>query len=83
MLHPSLPVRAFLVNPALKLVKLYNTYFSRLPLGRMTIAEFLRSDLLLARLFLHLRPDPAFWLACGQQIMDEVEASEADAIRGP
>lgn len=63
MYDRALPVDAFLTNPSAKLLKLYNTYFSRSPIGSMTVPEFLESDTLLARIFLHLDPDRQGWIA--------------------
>lgn len=63
MYDRDLPVEAFLSNPSVKMLKLYNTYFSRAPIGSMTVPEFLGSGTLLARIFLHIDPDPGMWIA--------------------
>jgi len=61
MYDRDLPVEAFLTNPKLRLLKLYNTYFSRSAIGSMDVAAFLRSGTLLSRIFLHLSPDIDKW----------------------
>lgn len=70
MFNQTLPVEQFLTNADLKALKLYNTYFSRSPMGNMDIEEFLGSDFLLARIFLHLMPDRTFWMACGKEVLE-------------
>lgn len=52
----------FLVNPDLRLLKLYNMYFGRSPLALLSVEELLGSGTLLAHLFLHLEPNPRFWI---------------------
>lgn len=63
MLETALPVHNFLVSPEVKLLKLYNTYFSRSFIGQMSVADFLCSGTLLARIFLHIDPDANRWIA--------------------
>lgn len=58
-----LPIEAFLFNPNLKLLKLYNTYFSRSAMMNYSVADFLQSGMLLSRIFLHIEPDPAYWIS--------------------
>jgi hypothetical protein len=70
MFDRVLPADRFLSNAGLKVLKLYNTYFSRSPMGNMCLEEFLCSDFLLARIFLHLMPDRAFWMACGNEVLE-------------
>jgi hypothetical protein len=70
MLDRMIPAERFLSNAGLKVLKLYNTYFSRSSMGSMSIDEFLDSDFLLARIFLHLVPDRVFWRACGNEVQE-------------
>lgn len=58
----------FLVNPDLKLLKLYNMYFGRSPIAQLSAAQLLDTGTLLARLFLHLEPDPRYWIKCARDI---------------
>ena len=63
MLDTVVPVETFLSNSSVALLKLYNTYFSRAPIGNMSVPEFLSSGTLLARIFLHIDPDADQWIA--------------------
>lgn len=63
MLDTDIPVERFLRNSTAVLLKLYNTYFSRTPIGTMSVRQFLSSKTLLARLFLHIDPDAEHWIA--------------------
>lgn len=83
MFDRTLPVERFLSNRDLKALKLYNTYFSRSPMGNMDIEEFLGSDFLLARIFLHLMPDPAFWRACVNDVLELVNQSGSQDMITP
>lgn len=58
----EVPIEEFLTNPDMKLLKLYNTYFSRTTTRPQSVSEFLQSNTLLARLFLHLEPNLDYWL---------------------
>lgn len=51
----------FLVADA-AMIKLYNTYFTRTANRVESVAEFLAEGTLLAKLFLHIEPDPTYWL---------------------
>ena len=75
MLDTQVPVERFLANSSAVLLKLYNTYFSRTPIGAMSVPEFLSSGTLLARIFLHLDPNAEQWIAHCQAL----ERSFADA----
>lgn len=70
MLDRTIPTDRFLSNGELKVLKLYNTYFSRSPMGAMGIDEFLESGFLLARIFLHLIPDRGFWRDRGHAVLE-------------
>lgn len=70
MLDRTLPVERFLQSDGLKALKLYNTYFSRSLMGTMNLDDFLASDFLLARIFLHLLPDRGFWREHGLAVLE-------------
>lgn len=74
MLSTVRPVEAFLTNPDMRVLKLYNTYFSRSALNT-TVDSFLASRTLLARVFLAMEPDRSFWLDAAAEVMSK--ATEA------
>ena len=67
-------VEEFLTNPDLRVLKLYNTYFSRSALNSSPEA-FLSSGTLLARLFLAIKSDPRYWLEAAQAVMSQVQGA--------
>jgi hypothetical protein len=75
MLSTLRPVEAFLTNPDLRLLKLYNTYFSRSALNT-SLESFLDSRTLLARLFLAMDPDRSFWLDAAGEVMSKAEEAQ-------
>lgn len=70
MLDKTIPVERFLASDGLKALKLYNTYFSRSPMGTISLDDFLASDFLLARIFLHIMPDRGFWRERGLEVLE-------------
>lgn len=66
-------VEDFLVNPGIKLLKLYNMYFGRLPIAQLSVAELLDSGTLLARIFLHIDPDPRYWVESARALRHTLE----------
>jgi hypothetical protein len=68
MLSTVRPVEAFLTNPDMRVLKLYNTYFSRSALNT-SVESFLDSRTLLARVFLAMEPDRSFWLDAAAEVM--------------
>ncbi|WP_066261542.1 glycosyltransferase [Hydrogenophaga flava] len=83
MFDRTLPADRFLSNAGLKVLKLYNTYFSRSPMGNMGLEEFLSSDFLLARIFLRLMPDRTFWRACGNEMLELARQQRPTHVRCP
>jgi hypothetical protein len=75
MLSKILPVDSFLTNLDLRVLKLYNTYFSRSALNT-SLDSFLDSGTLLARLFLKIHPDRSFWFDIAGKIISEAENLE-------
>lgn len=71
MLSEVRPVEAFLTNPDMRILKLYNTYFSRSALNS-SVESFLASRTLLARLFLAMEPDRSFWLDAAAEVLSKV-----------
>lgn len=61
MMRRDLDVGEFLVSPGVDMLKLYNTYFARTRSPLPSVAQFLDEGSLLAKLFLHIEPDRAFW----------------------
>lgn len=61
MMRRDLEVSEFLLSPDIDIIKLYNTYFTRTRSSLPSVAQFLDDGSLLARLFLHIEPDRAFW----------------------
>jgi Glycosyltransferase sugar-binding region containing DXD motif len=55
-------VDEFITAPNVKLLKLYNTYFTRTSTQQTTVAQFLREGTLLAKLFLHIDSNPSYWI---------------------
>lgn len=55
-------VDQFITAPNVEIIKLYNTYFTRTSTQRHTVEQFLRDGTLLAKLFLHIEPDPFYWI---------------------
>lgn len=79
MLSTLRPVESFLINPDLRVLKLYNTYFSRTALNT-SLEPFLESRTLLARLFLAIDPDRSFWLDAAGELMSRTgEAQLAES----
>lgn len=62
MLDTTVHVDEFLSNSSVKLLKLYNTYFSRSFIGDLSVSEFLKSGTLLSRIFLHIEPNADEWI---------------------
>jgi len=79
MLNTEVPVELFLANSSVVLLKLYNTYFSRTPIGTMSVSEFLNSGTLLARIFLHIDPDAEQWIAHCQALEQEIASGSTYA----
>lgn len=63
-------IEKFLTNPDMNLLKLYNTYFSRTTTQCWSVSEFLQSNTLLAKLFLHLEPDLNYWISEANTLID-------------
>lgn len=70
MLSTVRPVEKFLINPDMRVLKLYNTYFSRSSLNT-SVESFLDSRTLLARVFLAIDPDRSFWLDAATAVMSK------------
>ena len=70
MLSTVRPVDAFLTNPDMRVLKLYNTYFSRSALNT-SVEAFLDSRTLLSRVFLAVDPDRSFWLDAAAEVMSK------------
>ena len=75
MLSTVRPVEAFLTNPDMRVLKLYNTYFSRSALNT-SVESFLDSRTLLARLFLAIDPDRSFWLDAAAEVMSKAGGAQ-------
>jgi hypothetical protein len=67
MLSTVRPVEAFLTNPDMRVLTLYNTYFSRSVLNT-SVESFLESRTLLARVFLAMEPDRSYWLDSAAEV---------------
>lgn len=78
MLNTEMPVERFLANSSAVLLKLYNTYFSRTPIGTMSVTEFLTSGTLLARIFLHIDPNAEQWITHCQALEREIVGAAAN-----
>lgn len=52
----------FITAPDVEILKLYNTYFTRTSTHLPSVEQFLDDGTLLARLFLHIEPDPVYWI---------------------
>ena len=72
-------VDKFLTNPDINLLKLYNTYFSRTTALQWSVSDFLQSNTLLARLFLHLEPDMNYWVSEANTLIDSFKPLSVDA----
>ncbi|HML53794.1 MAG TPA: glycosyltransferase [Solidesulfovibrio magneticus] len=62
MTRTDMNVDTFLTNKECCLVKIYNSELGKLPFSQMSVEDFLRSDILLSRMFLHINPDISFWV---------------------
>ncbi|WP_224032550.1 glycosyltransferase [Paraburkholderia caribensis] len=74
MMRRDLDVSAFLVSPGTDVLKLYNTYFTRTRSSLPTVAHFLDEGSLLARLFLHIEPERAFWTERAEALIAQCAA---------
>lgn len=74
MFDTQLPVTAFLTNPQLRVLKLYNTPFSTTDYAKMPVEQFLGEPILLSRVFRHVEPNIKVWL-------DAVKLVQADLSR--
>ncbi|MFM0349827.1 glycosyltransferase [Paraburkholderia sp. RL17-347-BIC-D] len=74
MMRRDLDVSAFLVSQGTDLLKLYNTYFTRTRSSLPSVAQFLDEGSLLARLFLHIEPDRAFWTERAEALIAQCAA---------
>lgn len=75
MRSTEVSIEEFLTNSDMKLLKLYNTYFSRTATRQQSVSEFLQSNTLLARLFLHLEPDQDYWLSEASTLIARCQSS--------
>lgn len=75
MLSTVRPVEDFLTNPDMRVLTLYNTYFSRSALN-ISVESFLDSHTLLARVFLAMDPDRSFWLEAASEVMSKAGKME-------
>lgn len=55
------------------LIKLYNTYFKRTASRDESVAEFLAGGTLMAKLFLHIDPNPAYWVDEAARLIEKCE----------
>jgi hypothetical protein len=74
MMRRDVDVSAFLVSPDTDVLKLYNTYFTRTRSSLPSVAGFLDEGSLLARLFLHIEPDRAFWTERAEALIAQCAA---------
>lgn len=74
MLSTVRPVENFLTNPEMRVLPLYNTYFSRSALNT-SVEAFLDSHTLLSRIFLKMDPDRSFWVDAAAEVVSS--AAEA------
>jgi len=74
MLDTTVHVDEFLSSSSVKLLKLYNTYFSRTYIGDLSVSEFLKSGTLLSRIFLHIEPSADEWIARCSALEDSLKA---------
>ena len=63
MRSTEVTIEEFFTNSDMKLLQLYNTYFSRTATLQQSVSEFLQSNTLLAKLYLHLEPNKDYWLS--------------------
>lgn len=73
LLDTNIPVEKFLSNSSVTLLKLYNTYLSRTPIGNMSVPEFLGSGTLLARIFLNIDHDTESWISSCRTLEQSLE----------
>ncbi|QJQ09213.1 hypothetical protein A3L25_007160 [Pseudomonas putida] len=71
LLDTELRVSDFLTNSEARMMKLYNTAFRSEDVGGMELAEFFKSNTLIAKIFLHLNNDPEFWIHQTAMIIKE------------
>jgi hypothetical protein len=74
MMDKIRPVEDFLRNPNLRILKLYNTYFSRSWLN-MSLESFLDSGTLASRVFLSIDPDREYWLRTARAIIARADVT--------
>lgn len=55
------------------IVELYNTYFKRTAGRNESVAEFLAGGTLMAKLFLHIEPNPAYWVGEATRLIEQCE----------
>jgi hypothetical protein len=71
MLRKDLDIENFLLSNV-ALIKLYNTYFRRTVKQAESVEEFLESQILLAKIFLHINPDKNYWIEECQKLLNGV-----------
>ena len=71
MRNQDMMVDDFLVSNV-AMLKLYNTYFRRTAKRIESVGEFLAGGTLLAKLFLHIEPDPGYWLSENVRLIEAV-----------
>lgn len=69
----DITVETFLVND-IDILKLYNTYFTRTSNRQQSVAEFLADETLLAKLFLYVEPDPRYWIAQSDILIEHCQS---------
>ncbi len=58
----EITVDEFITAPNVDILKLYNTYFTRTSTRLPSVEQFLAEGTLLAELFLHIEPEPSYWI---------------------
>ena len=72
MLRHDISVSEFITNNT-DILKLYNTYFTRKTRKQLSVADFLKDGTLLAKLFLHIDPDPQYWISQSEILIEQCQ----------
>lgn len=75
MFRTDLAPENFLKNGAQCIQKMYNSAFVKFIPRNMPVEEFLSSDMLLAKVFLSLEPEKAFWISEAAMLYNELAAT--------
>jgi hypothetical protein len=68
LLNQDVAAEGFLLNPEIKLLKLYNTHLTSATISKMTVSELLSTNTLLSRIFLKTNPSIQYWLSEAQAV---------------